>query len=619
MDPTSAVEEFGLVPEDNYSIPVEGIATLVCITLGLFYWFYYNVKDNSFPSPSSSNTNAASFREKRFASFVEHEISSYEMVLFVTKEDCATSYHALFDALQAPGHIVNLAQTACGSRVLEVLRESYSKEVSDIYLFVKGQLVGGTKEIQTFIVEGQKNEVGRNWDWGHIRIDPKMDTGFMILDEFNSFQCVNDVGNDKETIVKLETRPLVSVQELCTFNPANLVQCHIPIALHVRNQRRRSKLLVCHDMKGGYLGDRFKQGCNDFDAYRFYQWDLVDVFVYFGHALVCPPPCGWIAAGHRHGTRVLGTFLTEGEDGTERCKELFQNAQTAEAFAFKLAAIAWHGGFEGWLINIENDVPSDLIAHLKTFLHTLHNKLQLQNPLAQIVWYGSLSSLGKRSSYVRLDKCSTDFFQHVDGFYADYGWRSEDAKFSAAFDLDRRYDVYMGIDVFGRHNMLGGGKMNCSEPLRVVWNAGVSAALFAPGWSYECYQFEENEEFVVAEHRFWSAIRESWKVKSPCYDSLGGQNCFYTAFNVGRGNGVWLDGTCVGSSTWFNMTEMDVQPDHILHVGKVNVTATGSMKAVISHALAFQGGASVQLQGQLESKEKSYFKLYDMTPFVYSC
>lgn len=129
-----------------------------------------------------------------------------------------------------------------------------------------------------------------------------------------------------------------------------------------------------------------------------------------------------------------------------------------QLFASKLAAIAWHGGFDGWLINIENDVLVELVANIDVFLRTLRKGMKLQNPLAQVVWYGSLSRSGKRKSFVRLDEASTDFFKNVDAFYADYGWVPDDAKFSAAFELDRRYDVFMGIDVFGRHNMLGGGK-----------------------------------------------------------------------------------------------------------------------------------------------------------------
>ncbi|KAJ8579111.1 hypothetical protein ON010_g95 [Phytophthora cinnamomi] len=605
---------------------MEAIATLATLGLGLLYWFCW--RPSAAPTPISTNTSATSSnanaaastgftrpREERYAAFVDSEVAANEIVLFVATGDRVGPFRALFDALRVKLHVVDLSRTAGGKNVLAALHEKHQEQVDgeqQELLFVRGRLVGGLKHLRALLVGGKKHELGHECDWGHVRVDEKSDTGFMVLSARNGFQFVRDVGHDTKVAAKLETRPLHTVEELREFDTTTLVGCSVPIAPRSRQQRRRSKLLVCHDMKGGYQEDRFKQGCSDFDAYRFYQWDLVDLFVYFGHALVCPPPTGWIAAGHRHGTRVLGTFLTEGDQGTEFCKELFRDTQSAEAFASKLAGIAWHGGFDGWLINIENDVPAELVTNIDVFLRTLRKGMQLQNPLAQVVWYGSLSRSGKRKSFARLDEASVDFFSNVDAFYADYGWVSDDAKFSAAFDLDRRYDVFMGIDVFGRHNMLGGGKMNCSEPLRLAWNSGVSAALFAPGWTHECYQHEAQEDFVVVENRFWEAVRESWKVRSPCYDALGGENCLYSSFNIGRGVGAWAKGERISTDTWSNMTELDVQPNQALHVGSIVTTATGSMKASICHDVAFQGGSSVQLQGQLVGREKSYFKLFDV-------
>ena len=49
--------------------------------------------------------------------------------------------------------------------------------------------------------------------------------------------------------------------------------------------------LVCHDMMGGYLEDRFLAGCEGAGAeYTFRHWALVDVWVYFSHHFVTIPP-----------------------------------------------------------------------------------------------------------------------------------------------------------------------------------------------------------------------------------------------------------------------------------------------------------------------------------------
>jgi len=44
-----------------------------------------------------------------------------------------------------------------------------------------------------------------------------------------------------------------------------------------------------------------------------------------------------------------------------------------------------------------------------------------------------------------------------DGLFANYTWKKKDPQDSAAVAGDRKYDVYMGIDVFGR-NTFGGGQ-----------------------------------------------------------------------------------------------------------------------------------------------------------------
>lgn len=69
----------------------------------------------------------------------------------------------------------------------------------------------------------------------------------------------------------------------------------------------RRRLLVCHDMAGGYLDDKWIQGGTNPDAYAIWHWHLIDVFVYFSHSLVTLPPPSWTNAAHRHGVKVLSS------------------------------------------------------------------------------------------------------------------------------------------------------------------------------------------------------------------------------------------------------------------------------------------------------------------------
>ncbi len=68
--------------------------------------------------------------------------------------------------------------------------------------------------------------------------------------------------------------------------------------------REVPKLLVCHDMAGGYHDDAWAQGCICQDPFYITHWHLVDTFVYFSHSFITIPPPGWINAAHRHDVEV---------------------------------------------------------------------------------------------------------------------------------------------------------------------------------------------------------------------------------------------------------------------------------------------------------------------------
>lgn len=66
--------------------------------------------------------------------------------------------------------------------------------------------------------------------------------------------------------------------------------------------------------------------------------------------------------------QVLGTLITEWDAGRDACRQLFADEQTAKHAATQLADIALYFGFEGWLINIENDLDADVIHNVIYFL-----------------------------------------------------------------------------------------------------------------------------------------------------------------------------------------------------------------------------------------------------------
>jgi len=86
----------------------------------------------------------------------------------------------------------------------------------------------------------------------------------------------------------------------------------------------------------------------------------VDVFVYFSHHFVTVPPLGWIRQGHLHDVPVLGTLITEFDDGEAVCKKLFVSRDSAEALVGKLVQLCQRYNFDGWLVNIENPIDVGL-------------------------------------------------------------------------------------------------------------------------------------------------------------------------------------------------------------------------------------------------------------------
>ncbi|KAK3728462.1 hypothetical protein QZH41_002324 [Actinostola sp. cb2023] len=99
-----------------------------------------------------------------------------------------------------------------------------------------------------------------------------------------------------------------------------------------RGLDNRPRTLVCHDMKGGYIEDSH-------------------------HFVTIPPPC-WTNAAHNNGVLVLGTLITEWEDGAQICNEFLEDEHSFKALANQLVDITEYYNFDGWLINIENPIQA---------------------------------------------------------------------------------------------------------------------------------------------------------------------------------------------------------------------------------------------------------------------
>ncbi|XAR65975.1 Mannosyl-glycoprotein endo-beta-N-acetylglucosaminidase [Bertholletia excelsa] len=313
----------------------------------------------------------------------------------------------------------------------------------------------------------------------------------------------------------------------------------------------RPRILVCHDMAGGYLDDKWVQGGKNPEAYSIWHWYLIDVFVYFSHTLVTlPPPC-WINTAHKHGVKVLGTFITEWDEGKVFANKLLSTKESAQMYAERLTELAAELGFDGWLINVEVNLEVTEIPNLKEFVSHLTKTMHSSVPGSLVIWYDGITADGKLKWQDQLNESNKPFFDRCDGIFVNYNWKKDYPKRSAAVAGDRKFDVYMGIDVFGRKTY-GGGQWNTHVALDVIKKEDVSAAIFAPGWIYETKQ---PPDFRTAQNSWWALIERSWGILRSYPQVLP----FYSNFDQGHGYHFSVDGGQVSSASWNNISSQSFQ------------------------------------------------------------
>ncbi|KAL6131655.1 hypothetical protein ACLB2K_070029 [Fragaria x ananassa] len=359
----------------------------------------------------------------------------------------------------------------------------------------------------------------------------------------------------------------------------------------------RPRLIVCHDMAGGYGDDKWIQGGTNPDAYSIWHWYLIDVFIYFSHSLVAlPPPC-WTNTAHKHGVKVLGTFITEWEEGKRVCNKLLSTKESAEMYAECLVELAVALGFDGWLINMEVELELGQIPNLKAFVSYLTERMHSAVTGSLVIWYDSVTTDGKLNWQNQLNEKNKPFFDISDGIFVNYTWEKNYPKQSAVVAGDRKFDVYMGIDVFGR-GTFGGGQWNTSVALDVLKNDGVSAAIFAPGWIYETNQ---PPNFQTAQNHWWTLVEKSWGITQNYPIVLP----FYSNFDQGHGYHVSKEGRQVSDSSWCNISSQSFQP----LLPFTDNSAPDGIQVHVEEA-SYSGGGNITFKGNLKDNADFTARLF---------
>lgn len=305
----------------------------------------------------------------------------------------------------------------------------------------------------------------------------------------------------------LATCPLSGIEELWGWDESTIPHglTGNPLENYWR-RRGHPETLLCHDMRGGYLEEEKLDGCvvTELTApFILFHWWYVDIFVYFSHNFITIPPVGWINQAHKHGVPILGTVITEWDGGAGLCKKFLKDERSVAKTVLKLVDIAVKYNFEGWLINIENNIEREYIKYLDSFLATLtENMRRAVGERSRVIWYDSVTVDGELKWQNELNDKNQRWFEVTDGIFLNYGWNVKQLSESAVRAKLRRRDVFVGVDCFGR-GCLGGGGWNCHVAFMHPRQCNLSVALFAPGWVSETMP---QQDIIVNSLRYWDRL-----------------------------------------------------------------------------------------------------------------
>ncbi|KAJ8345547.1 hypothetical protein SKAU_G00297400 [Synaphobranchus kaupii] len=387
---------------------------------------------------------------------------------------------------------------------------------------------------------------------------------------------------------------LKSLDELLSWKRSNAHPFNVatvPLASRqplLNNCQRRT--LVSHDMKGGYLEDRFVQGTEAETPYAFYHWQYIDIFNYFSHHTVTIPPVVWTNAAHKHGVLVLGTFITEWTDGGIMCELFLAGEESYRTAADKLVQIAHCYGFDGWLINIENPLSENAVKNTPLFLRYLTDQMHERVAGSMVLWYDSVLEDGGLKWQNELNDSNRIFFQACDGIFTNYNWTERSLEWMVSYPAAqaRRGDIYVGVDVFSRGEVVG-GKWETNKAMELIRKHGFSAAVFAPGWVYEA---NDTKDFRLNQDKFWGLLSDFLYVHRP-----SSHLPFVSSFCQGFGKNLFWKGKLESSTPWFNLNAQEVQPLYL----DEKLEGAGWLKTRGCPVEAWNGGCSLLVEGVIPS------------------
>ena len=339
------------------------------------------------------------------------------------------------------------------------------------------------------------------------------------------------------------------------------------------------RVYVCHDLAGGYSDDAAACGCapRDPSPFLFHHWHSIDTFIYFSHAPVALPPPGWIDAAHAAGVACLGTLIFEHEDGAAAVAAATSTPAAADAVSAALARAASYYGFDGWLLNVEVEVPVAHVENLVRLVAATRAAIARAVPGArgEVVWYDAVTTAGRRTWQNAWTQANEAYAVAADALWINYGWRPHTlaASVSAARAAGHPAPaVIAGWDAWGRGTYGGGGVAGAAVAAAAAAAVGASLGVFAPGWAWEAAGAAGAAARADA---LWGGVAAAYAetTRRP----RAHRPPFHSAFFGGVCGGAWCAGRVTRAATpW-------------LHVGAAHAAPLFQTHASVSVALVVSG------------------------------
>lgn len=88
-------------------------------------------------------------------------------------------------------------------------------------------------------------------------------------------------------------------------------------------------------------------------------------------------------------------MITEWKDGESIWKTILTDVKKLNLFAEKLAEVCAHFKFDGYLLNVENEISKELVPRLIQFVALLKANLDLHcGRRTWLIWYDSVTTEG---------------------------------------------------------------------------------------------------------------------------------------------------------------------------------------------------------------------------------